>query len=178
MVEERRRQEVFHQRMPQFSSFVALSPWDSVLKAAATDTAFWEKELKEPALLYTVGHGRAEPSWVEKQQPLPEAAGLSNRAAKRKRDADRKSEAQKQQNQPRQPEKGGKGNGKTGHPRKNKVGDYLTTRDGSQICFAWGRAHDGCKTPCPEKRAHVCQRCLQPHRTISCTAQGGGKPHM
>jgi len=179
MVEERWRQEAFHQRMPMFSSFVSVSPWDSVLKAAATDAPFWEKELKEPALLYSVGHGRAEPSWVEKQQPLPDAGGLSHRAAKRKREAQRKQEAQQQQSQQRQPQTGGKGNGKAGHPRKNKTGDFTTTRDGSQICFAWGKAHDGCKSPCPDKRAHVCQHCLQPHRSIGCTAQGGGgKPHM
>jgi hypothetical protein len=157
-----------------------LAPWDSVLKAAATDTSFWEKE---PAILYTVGHGRSEPSWVEKQQPQQVSESGSKRVAKRKRALERKQDQQPQQPPPKQQQqqaKGSKGDGKGAHPRKGRDGRYMTTRDGSQICYAWNNTEGGCSVPCPANRAHVCQRCLQPHRSISCPQGSGGsaKPHM
>ena len=183
MVDERRRQEVFHQRMPAISSYVATAPWDSVIKAAATDGPFWEKELKEPALLYTLGHGKSEPSWVERQQPQQGSESASRRAAKRKRQSEQKQGQQQQstaRQQPQQQSKGSKGDGKGPHPRKGKDGRFITTRDGSQVCFGWNNAEGGCSVPCPANRAHVCQRCLQPHRSINCPQGSGGsaKPHM
>ena len=54
--------------MPALSAFLPIAHWDSVLKAAA-DGPFWDRELKEPALLFTVGLGKnaaLEPSWVER----------------------------------------------------------------------------------------------------------------
>ena len=70
---------------------------------------------------------------------------------------------------------GGKG-GKRQHPIKNKQGQFVTTRDGAQICFRFATStdRDACSTPRPQGRAHVCQRCLQPHRNNSeaCTARG------
>ena len=167
--------------MPALSSYVALTPWDSVLKIAATDPVFWARELQEPALHYSLGHGRSEPSFVEKQPPQQGAEGLSKRAAKRKReDARRAADATpppQVQQRPQHPSKGSKGDGK-GHPRKGKRGGYTTTRDGSQICFTWNAAQDGCKSPCPNNRAHVCTKCLQSHRACGCNQGGGGKPHM
>ena len=52
----------------------------------------------------------------------------------------------------------GKGKGKGLH---NK------TASGKEICFKY--AKDGtCKEPCPQGRAHVCERCLQQHKTADC----------
>ena len=69
VIEERRRQESFHSAHPNMSVFDVTMPWNSVLKAAASDAEFWDRELREPAMLYMVGHGRAFPSHVER---LPE----------------------------------------------------------------------------------------------------------
>ena len=120
-----------------------------------------------------------EPSHVERQPEV--APGMGKRALKRKRLQEAASRApplrQEQQAGPR----GGKGKGKEGHPRKARTGSYLTTRDGMQICFAWNRERDSCKTgACPDRRAHVCEQCLQPHRGLDCNNGGGGKgqPHM
>jgi hypothetical protein len=62
--EERRRQEGFHAAHPGLSGFDLSMPWNSVIKASAVDVEFWDRELKESALLYTVGHGRTHPSHV------------------------------------------------------------------------------------------------------------------
>jgi hypothetical protein len=183
LIEEKRRQEAFHQRMPMMSSFVPIAPWDSVLKAAAADGPFWDRELKEPALLFTVGlgkHAALEPSWVERQLP-EEASTAEGSGGRRKKNKKRKHEEAKKPAANAPAAKGkGKGKSKDDHPRKGKDGSYTTTRDGSQICFAWNDAMAGCAKSCPNNRAHVCRKCLQPHRFIDCPRKqsgGGGDVH-
>ena len=45
-------------------------------------------------------------------------------------------------------DKGDKGGGK----------QYLTDRQGKQICFAWNRAKEGCtEGACPNNRSHLCE---------------------
>jgi len=150
-----------------------------VLKVAGTDPEFWDRELKEPALLYSLGHGRVEPSHVERQPEV--AAGLGKKALKRKRQQEAAARTPPLRPPLHAGLRGGKGKGKEGHPRKTRGGSYLTSRDGTHVCFAWNRERGGCKTgACPDRRAHVCEHCLQPHRGIDCNNGGGGKgqPHM
>ena len=160
------------------SAFLPIAPWDSVLKAAA-DGPFWDRELKEPALLFTVGLGKnaaLEPSWVERQVP-EEASAAEGSGGKRKRNRKRKpDEGRKPQQAQPQAKSKGKGKGKDDHPRKGKDGDYIITRDGSQICFAWNGSATGCGKTCSNNRAHVCRKRLQPHRSINCGG-GGERPH-
>eukprot|EP00971_Amphidinium_carterae_P115718 2291868-Amphidinium_carterae.1 len=40
---------------------------------------------------------------------------------------------------------------------------------GKQICYAWNRNTNGCSSICPTGRLHVCEYCLQNHRSIECT---------
>ena len=60
-------------------------PWNSVLKAAASDSEFWDRELKEPAMLYMVGHGRTFPSHVERLPEPPSDGTAQASGRKRKR---------------------------------------------------------------------------------------------
>ena len=46
LLEERRRQEAFHTRMPQLSAYDPLAPWNSVLKVAGADSEFWDRGLR------------------------------------------------------------------------------------------------------------------------------------
>ena len=57
----------------------------------------------------------------------------------------------------------GKGKEQGEHPRRDQQGRYVTAREGTQICcgFQLGK----CKEPCQQQRIHVCQTCLQGHRT-------------
>eukprot|EP00971_Amphidinium_carterae_P059651 1179835-Amphidinium_carterae.1 len=59
------------------------------------------------------------------------------------------------------------------HPMKSG-GQFMTTRDGTQVCFKYARAGT-CSSPCEASRAHVCQYCLQPHRNSECTNRSSGK---
>lgn len=65
--------------------------------------------------------------------------------------------------------KGQKGNG-NGNDSKDMNGDFFRTADGVQICWAWNKKPDGCTTPCPNERAHVCKTCRLAHR--GCAHQG------
>ena len=174
LIEERRKQELFHAAHPTMSALEPSMPWNSVLKAAAGDTEFWDRELKEPALLYAMGRGRNHPSFVHQQTEVP---AQGDRGGKRKRHQ----QQQRQEHQEPQ-QKGKKGSGKGGgkdggkHPRKSKDGKYTTDRHGRQLCFAWCRSADGCTNgQCPSGRSHVCEQCLQPHRTIAHKGGEGGR---
>ena len=46
LVLERRKQESFHAVSPQASNYNPLQPWNSVIRAVALDTAFWDRVLE------------------------------------------------------------------------------------------------------------------------------------
>ena len=63
--------------------------------------------------------------------------------------------------------KGGKG-GKRQHPIKNKQGQFVTTRDGAQICFRIATSTDRDACACVSELLSY----LQPHRNKACAARG------
>ena len=67
------------------SDFDVALPWNSVLKSSAMDSEFWDRELKEPAMLYMVGHGRNFPSHVERMPELRQDGRDQGAGRKRKR---------------------------------------------------------------------------------------------
>ena len=142
--------------------------WSEVLICAAQDDRYWDREVRRPAIGFLARGTKRSFSDLEKNSPT--VGGPRRRRGNRS----------KPFLQVNQDQKGnGKGKGKGGkkqHPIKNKQGLFVTTREGAQICFRFAtRAdRDACLTPCPQGRAHVCQRCLQPHRNNSeaCTAKG------
>ena len=162
-------------------------PWDGVFQAAAVDTAFWDANVRRPAIAFIarMGHqpqpalepisegARASISNVETAVGAKATPGpVSPRPKKRKRKAEE--EASKQR---------GKGGGKTStsvdekftnkeHPKK-WGGLYHSTQDGKELCYGWakGSSPDSCSDPCPNGRAHRCQICLGPHQNRECTKQ-------
>lgn len=186
-VDEKRVQEQFHTQFPQLSAFDPAMPWNTVIKKAAGDAEFWDKELDKPALLYMLGRGRTHPSTVERAPP---AAAGEPATKRRKRQhgsngggtgagpgsghpGGGSGHAEPRQRPGRE---ANKGNGKGPHPRTNRSGRYFTDRSGGEICFTWNRKADGCSDAgCPQRRSHVCERCLQPHRAVHCPR--GAPPH-
>jgi hypothetical protein len=131
------------------------APWGTVIKASAEDRDWWYEHVNQPALLAARRAGG---------QAAGQAAGFlalgppGNWA-------------------PPRPLPPGKGKGSKGKGVKDKRGKgaagnkvlqvkHTHNAAGTQICFAWGRAAQGCSTPCPNSRAHQCEFCLGPHRTI------------
>ena len=154
---------------PALSAYDAVMPWNSVIKASSNDVEFWDRELKEPALLYTVGHGKQNPAHVH---PLLEPEADDERKPKRSRQPKGGRQPHGQGAQRKSAKGKGKGKGKS-HPHRGKDGKYFTDRAGKEICFNYNRHPGGCGTSqCAQGRAHICEFCLRPHRGIECTKKG------
>ena len=56
-----------------------------------------------------------------------------------------------------------------GHPKTDKKGFFITTAEGRTVCFCWSKSsnEEGCRTPCPEGRTHVCMIYLHPRSKSS-----------
>jgi hypothetical protein len=133
-------------------------PWESTIRAAALNIAFWDRHLEKPAMRAEYRQrGGGTPAFTV--GGLHEDGGLDQRGVKRDRTGK---------------ERGGKGSKDKDGKKKGDVdaqrgdGRYFQSRQGVQICFQFSRFEDGCKTTCPMKRAHICEFCRQPHRTIHC----------
>ena len=145
---EYRRQSQFHESNPEISAFVPSRPWNSVIRATSNDRDFWKEELED------------------KVADFRNVRQIVNKFGSKDRSRSRRRGGTKQDR------------GRTGgaHPHRGSDGRYSTTATGSQICFAWNRAQDGCAVKCGTNRAHVCEFCLEPHRAIECTQNPGWKP--
>ena len=182
VIELRRDQERFHAAHPAMSGYDPDMPWNSVLKAAAQNNDFWDRELKEPALLFMMGRGKSHPSHVEQQpdRAPTQQEGTSNPRKRKRRGGGGNGAQHPQQQQQQQPNNGGKASGKGGKGKKgqgqNRNGKHVYDRNGKQICFSWARSDGGCTNgQCPNGRSHVCEICLQPHRTIHHVGEGGAQ---
>ena len=60
------------------------------------------------------------------------------------------------------------GRANASHP-KSQAGKFITSSEGVEICFTFAKnSCDACPDPCRNKRAHICQICLGPHRNERC----------
>ena len=168
--------EAFYVSNPAASTFDPLQPWNSVIRDSlgAAAMQFWEDELKDPARLAMIEGRRVQdctPAPPRNFHPpnVPPLPPLS--------------EVLRQDEEYRN----GKGKGKASAKKVKKAalkkkrrdeGMSSVASDGVQICFSWNRAAKGCVDgKCPNKRAHVCERCGEQHRSVHCKApKVGGKP--
>ena len=168
-LEERRRQEAFYAASPQLSTFNPLMPWNSVIKAAASDLNFWHEQLSEPAILY-------------KRKGGPEVAaeradGAGGGGAGSRRDRSRSRAPTPRRGNPKEP-KSRTRPGMGGNDEQRADGRFLKHSNGQEICFAWGRSDRGCADTCKSKikRAHVCEFCRTGHRTVRCPVHPSWEP--
>jgi hypothetical protein len=123
------------------------APWGDVIKTSAEDRGWWYEHVNQPALLSSRSYGG------QTAAPVP-ALVLATPPGNWTPPPITKVKTPK-----------GKGKNKKGKA-KGKGGSYVSNAAGTQVCFAWGRAAHGCSTPCPNSRAHQCEHCLGPHRSI------------
>ena len=157
--------------------------WSDVFIKAALDDRYWDRHVRRPALVFLARNKRVPDNFEEDVPPIP-SAHPAGRPSKKQRKAEAKAKAAAAQAERVKltpyadlttakgtPKGNGKG-GKGPHPRKGP-GGFVTTREGAQVCFRFSRGQEGaCPSPCPDGRAHVCQKCLQPHRTGSESCRG------
>ena len=134
--------------------------WSECLITAAEDNRYWDRAVRRPALQYIARNKRPPTGDDENDQPQKKTKNQRKKEAR----ASRFEEARVNL----VPNIGSKGKGKgkdkgRPHPRKGRFG-YETTKDGQQVCFKFATGGpSACPAPCKFNRAHVCQRCLQPH---------------
>ena len=175
-----------HEHLPRLFRSMAIAggkdpSWTDVFIKAANDDKYWDKEVRREALRF-LARGDAK---VPKQDDGEAATGEPPRKKKR-RGGQRQPAAgagaivpwvPPGQNVVLSPGPKGKGKGKTKdtrpHPRKDANGRYITTREGQQVCFKFANG-GACSAPCKFQRAHVCQKCLQPHVNDSPSCQFNG----
>ena len=178
--EDRCRAELFPRLARQLEEKLGrAASWSEVFIEAANDYRFWDKEVRHPAIGF-LARGKQASSMTEMAEKTVVDAALaqgSGEPPKKKRRNGRglpqlqppplpqgqphqTLDAMWHQGQAQQKEQ----QAGEAHPRKDRKGRFTSTRDGTQICFKFTSGErDACST------AHVCQKCLQPHRTANCT---------
>ena len=152
---EHRRQSLFHDSSPELSAYVPERPWNSVIRESSNDRDFWKEELEDKVMDF-----RQVRAMVQK------TTGRSGgKEEERGRSRTPKGATKKQR-------------GRVGgdHPLRGSDGRYRTNPTGKQICFEFNRNVGGCPGECPAQRAHVCEFCLEPHRTVECPRNPGWRP--
>eukprot|EP00971_Amphidinium_carterae_P270400 5365364-Amphidinium_carterae.3 len=66
--------------------------------------------------------------------------------------------------------------GRGGREQQRADGRYFRGPGGGEICYTWGRSANGCTSPCPQAREHVCEFCRKTHRTVECPDHQGWQP--
>ena len=172
-IQERRRQEAFHAEHPAMSSHDVTMPWNGVIKSATCSTDFWDQELKEP-ILFDRRHGH-ESRGRQTERHRSRSSRRPRRSRSRREDRKGKDRASRDHEGSDKAQK--KKKGLTKNPdTKRGDGRYYVARNGGEICYVWSRNKDGCQTNCPHRRAHICEFCRTPHRTVNCEANPGWKP--
>jgi hypothetical protein len=127
---------------------------------------FWEEELKDPARLAMIDGANAARAPPPRNLPPPRFPPLPPLSEVLRQDEEYRSSLGK-----------GRGKGKAAADKKAKKlalkrkrkEEKNSAADGTQVCFAWNRTAKGCVDgKCPNKRAHVCERCGQQHRVCHC----------
>ena len=110
--------------------------------------------------------------WAGGHVVRPPGAGLSKSARQQANKAAKFAGAPGQASQGAQHKAQGQQHGQKAHPKNDKAGLYITTKEGREICYRFAKGGESaCPSPCTAKRVHACQHCLQPH----CNAECGGR---
>ena len=130
--------------------------WGEVFVAAAEDSNYWDRTVRRPAVGFLARGkrpaSRPDPNDRVSDTRSSEPPAKKTKAAKQREKETRKAVAQA-----------------TKHPKKDHQGRFTTTADGTEICYKFANGdHQACPAPCPRGRAHVCQRCLEPHSNRQC----------
>ena len=144
--------------------------WSEVFIAAAQDDRYWDKEVRRPALGFLArGNANKRPG-ADAVPDVPDTHPAERPPKKQRAQHPAGGGAGGHQGQgggkSKRTKKRGANTG--GHPRRSSDGKYQTSREGDELCYKFSKGGaEACPSPCPNGRAHLCQLCLQPHRTGS-----------
>jgi hypothetical protein len=178
--EDRCRAEHFPRLVRQILAETGVAPsWSQVFIKAALDDRYWDREVRRPAMAFIARGNTGKRPFS--QTETSEAAAVAHVPSRGSGWDGRGGHGE--QSRHRSPVHKGRGRGKqhrqhsgapdakrrANHPKKDQKDRYITTREGTEICYRFATGERGaCDTPCPKGRAHVCQKCLQPHTNALC----------
>jgi hypothetical protein len=154
--------------------------WSEVFKAAAEDDRYWDREVRRPALTFLArGRRGAVPDGGEMAEKRAADGSRKKRQRSKQRSVDTAGRYERPAGGDKKKFKRGgdksrpEDRKKEDHPRKDRDGRFVTTREGKQICFSFANGErDACRDPCSRGMTHVCQHCLQPHSNAACPKRG------
>ena len=151
-------------------------PWNAVFLRASEDVGYWDKEVRDTAILYTTGL-KARPAIVDDGHhahtpgtlAMLGDAGVEQKGSAKKKPEKPKSKAPKKEvdeESGRRDRRGGEDKGRGNG--KDKKREYQGINGGKprkeQECFPYMRDAAGCPDPCPNGRLHPpCPRCGKQH---------------
>ena len=148
-------------------------PWNEVFRVAARDREYWDRHVREPALLFRTGGKHKEQVGgtgsltdrtkdAQPKKPRPSQKERLKKQLEKLRSQEGRSERTGQQ----QGWKGGKGGEKGRGIKRDGKGRYMTDRQGRPICFGYNNGE--CQSKCPKDMLHICQVCLGAHPAKTC----------
>ena len=156
----------------QLPDFSEERPWDYVFRAAARDRDYWDRNVREPAILFRTAGGKG------KEQPggtgsVTDLAGEEIKAKKKAKKASQRERLKRQVLRLKESQgDGAKADPKGKGSKRDSKGRFLTDRQGRPICFAFNNGD--CKDVCPKQMVHICQVCLGSHPAKQCRKGAGG----
>ena len=162
-------------------NFEPKRPWDEVFRTSARDREYWDRQVREPAILFrTSGKHKEQPGGTGTGTDLTSAAPSSRARPKKKSQKERlraqlaklkegKEEGSNQDRDLHRPK--GQGKGKDRGSKRDGQGRFITDRQGKPICFGFNNGD--CKGVCPKNMVHICQICMGPHPAKSCRKGAG-----
>jgi hypothetical protein len=144
-----------------------------VFRVAARDREYWDRHVREPALLFRRGGKNKEQvggtgsltdrtKEAQPKKPRPSQKERLKKQLEKLRSQEGRSERTGQQ----QGWKGGKGGEKGRGIKRDGKGRYMTDRQGRPICFGYNNGE--CQSKCPKDMLHICQVCLGAHPAKTC----------
>ena len=145
-------------------------PWNEVFRVAARDREYWDRHVREPALLFrTSGKQREQVGGTGSlTDRTKDTKGKRTKISQKERLKRQLEKLRAQEEKvPQHPSgKGGKGSERGRGIKRDGKGRYMTDRQGRPICFGYNNGE--CQSKCPKDMLHICQICLGAHPAKSC----------
>ncbi|CAJ1446546.1 unnamed protein product [Effrenium voratum] len=163
-------------------SFNPATPWEMVFRRAARERDYWDRHVREPALLFRTSKHKGQPGGTG--SALDRVGGEAGKTKKgnrpsqkerlRKQVAKLRDESAPPPPAPvgKRPKGGAKGESRKGGPKRDSQGRFTTDREGRPICFGF---NDGtCTGICCKGMLHICQADTGGKRPAAADSEEGG----
>ncbi|CAK0873315.1 unnamed protein product [Prorocentrum cordatum] len=156
-------------------------PWEAALAAtacgptSATEGQWWFLRVDEPCLQAPTTRGAAAQVAAVEGAAFAEEVDLHAGTNERKRTARGGGASPPRTKKQKQKDKWEAKHAAMLSTGRRPDGRHLKGPDGAKLCYDWNRSRNGYSAPCPNRRAHLCEWCLGPHRACDDSARRSEK---